>query len=74
VPAALPHGRVFVVEFSNDADPCQGHLVGRVEHVDSGQSVRFATGEEMSEFFARVLREVEAPETTSDTEDSAPNH
>jgi hypothetical protein len=74
VPAALPRDRVFVVELGSDADPSQGRLVGRVEHVDSGQSARFTTGEEMNEFFARVLREVEAPGTTGDTEDSARNH
>jgi hypothetical protein len=61
VVTSLPRGRVFVVQLSSDADPGQGRLAGRVEHVDSGRSTRFASGEEMNEFFAIAIREVEEP-------------
>jgi hypothetical protein len=54
-----PHGRVFVIQLSADADPKRGHLVGRLEHVDSGQSIRFTSNQEMNEFFARILCEEE---------------
>jgi hypothetical protein len=57
--AASPHVRVFVIQFSSDADPAHGRLVGRLEHVESGRSLRFTSAKEMNEFFARVLREEE---------------
>ena len=68
--------RVFVVKLSIDADPGHGRLAGRLEHVESGQSVRFASAEEMNESFARILREVEEPRTTTtdDSENSTRNH
>ena len=53
----LPNLRVFVIQLSADADPGRGRLAGRLEHVESGRSGRFVSGEEMNEFFARVLRE-----------------
>jgi hypothetical protein len=55
--SVLPTSRVFVIQFSADADPCQGRFNGRVEHVESGQSMRIASSEAMNEFFARILRE-----------------
>jgi hypothetical protein len=57
VASALPNQRVFVIQLTADADPGHGLLVGRVEHVPSGLRVRFASGEEMNEFFALVLGE-----------------
>jgi hypothetical protein len=68
------HARVFVVQLGSDADPGHGHLVGRLEHVDSGRRGRFASVEEMTEFFARILRELETPEPIGETEDSTQNH
>ena len=56
---ALPRRRVFVIQFSVDADPGRGRSVGRVEHVESGRNARFASSEALNEFFARVLREEE---------------
>ena len=56
-PVPPSHDRVFVVDLSRDADPSRGHLFGRLEHVDSGRSVRFTSNEEMNEFFARILCE-----------------
>jgi hypothetical protein len=62
VEGVLPNELVFVVQFNSDADPGDGRLVGRVEHVESGRSTRFASGEAMIDFFARALREAEKAE------------
>jgi hypothetical protein len=65
--ALLPHERVFVIRLSPDADPSRGHLSGRVEHVDSGRSVQFASNIDLNEFLARILCEEEAPQRGSTT-------
>lgn len=73
--AALPsHARVFVINLSADADPGQGRLAGRLEHVDSGRSTQFASGDEMLEFFARILREIEGPGPPDKDENTVRNH
>ena len=59
--ATSRRSRVFVLELSSQAEPQTGHLVGRLEHVDSGCSVQFASTEEMNEFLARMLCEVAEP-------------
>ena len=74
MPSALPRGRVFVVQFRNDAELGQDRVVGRVEHLESGRSTRFASSEEVLEFFARVLREVEEPGTGDDTDNCVKEH
>jgi hypothetical protein len=71
---ARPPERVFVIQLSADADPSGDRMVGRVEHVDSGRSARFASEAEMREFIARTLRELEASRTNRHTESSGPNH
>jgi hypothetical protein len=48
-----------VIHFSADADLSQSRFSGRLEHVESGQTVRFASSEAMNGFFARILREEE---------------
>ena len=48
-----------MIHFSADADPRQSRFSGRLEHVESGRSVRFASSEAMNGFFARILREEE---------------
>jgi len=52
---ALPVGSAFVLQFESGADPIAGRFVGRVEHVASGRSMRFATTEEALAFIAWVL-------------------
>jgi hypothetical protein len=59
VECVLPNERVFVIQLSSHADPGDGRLVGRVEHVQSGRSTRFASSEEMIGFFVSVLRDAE---------------
>src|SRR5712692_1276083 len=45
----------FVVQFRVETELEQGHCVGRVEHVVSGQATQFHTLDELLAFLARVL-------------------
>jgi len=51
-----PH-RAFVVQFRAETDVVAGYLVGRVEHVVSGQATTFDTLDALLAFIARVLAE-----------------
>jgi len=51
-----PH-RAFVVQFRAETAVAAGHLVGRVEHVVSGQATSFDTLDALLAFIARVLAE-----------------
>ena len=55
-----PH-RAFVVQFQAETNVARGRIVGRVEHVVSGQATHFASLEELLAFMARVLTTVHAP-------------
>jgi hypothetical protein len=55
----------FVVQFNAEARVEAGHLIGRVEHVVSGQATHFQSLEGLLAFLARVLREVRGDPTTS---------
>jgi len=48
----------FVVQFRRESDVGRGHLVGRVEHVESGEVAHFRSLEELLNFVGRVLRAV----------------
>ena len=52
---ALPVGLAFVLQLESGTDPIAGRFVGRIEHVASGRSRRFATTEEALAFIAWVL-------------------
>jgi hypothetical protein len=58
---SLPPRRTFVVKISADADPV--HVVGRVEHVTSGNSTRFEAIDELEAFIAETLNQEEVPAT-----------
>ncbi len=58
--APLSPRRAFVVQFRTDAGSASGHFAGRVEHMTSGQAVRFSSPEELLAFMARVLTQVPA--------------
>ena len=59
----LPVQRAFVVQLHATADVAQARLVGRIEHVVSGQALHFHTLEELLAFMARVLATLDgAPE------------
>jgi len=52
---ALSPERAFVVQFRAGTQVDQGPFAGRVEHVRSGQAVRFESREELLAFIARLL-------------------
>jgi hypothetical protein len=51
-----PH-RAFVVQLRAETNVAAGQLVGRVEHIVSGQATTFNTVEGLLAFIARVLAE-----------------
>lgn len=54
----LPANRAFVVQFrAPAADGCEDRT-GRVEHLVSGQAMRFESWEELLAFVTRVLSDV----------------
>ena len=59
----LPVQRAFVVQLHATADVAQTRIVGRVEHVVSGQALHFHTLAELLAFMARVLSALEARTT-----------
>ena len=56
----LPWQRAFVVHVHAAAPVAQGRLLGRANHVLSGQAVHFATLDELLAFIARVLTDLDA--------------
>ena len=56
---SLPSNRVFVVQFRTQPPEGPAGYDGRVEHLVSGQVVRFHSLEELLAFMTRVLAEVE---------------
>jgi hypothetical protein len=58
-PSSLPSNKAFVVQFR--AQPADAPLSweGRVEHLTSGQVLRFHAPEELLAFLARVLTEAQ---------------
>jgi len=48
-----------VVQFGEATAPSEGTFVGRIEHIDSGRSTRFASLQELTGFVAEVLAVVE---------------
>ena len=60
-PGPLSVHYAFLVHFRVNSEVAQGRLAGRVEHVVSGQTVHFASLEELLAFIARVLATVRAP-------------
>jgi len=58
---SLPVRRAFVVQFRAEAEPEQGRFTGRVEHLLSGQALKFISLEELVAFFVRVLSQGQQP-------------
>ena len=56
-PPSLPSNRAFVVQFRAKPKELALSWEGRVEHLSSGQVLRFHTPEELLTFLARVLTE-----------------
>ena len=55
---SLPTNRAFVVQFRAQPTAPALSWEGRVEHLSSGQVLRFHSPEELLAFLARVLTEV----------------
>ena len=73
----LPMQRAFVVQLHATADVAQSRIVGRVEHVVSGQVGHFQTLEELLACMAGVLgppttTPAAVPETTTHDHDHTP--
>ena len=60
-PPSLPTNRAFVVQFRAQPADVSLSWEGRVEHLTSGQVLRFHAPEELLAFLARVLTEVQEP-------------
>ena len=56
-PSSLSPHRAFVVQFRAETAIAAGRLVGRVEHIVSGQATPFDTLDALLAFMARVLAE-----------------
>jgi len=56
---SLPQRLAFLVQLDPASDASQGSFVGRVSHVVSARSARFASSAECLAFMARVLRDEE---------------
>jgi hypothetical protein len=56
--SSLPTNRAFVVQFRAQPAATPLSWEGRVEHLTSGQVLRFHTAEELLAFLARVLTDV----------------
>jgi hypothetical protein len=56
---SLPTNRAFVVQFRAQATDTALSWEGRVEHLNSGQVLRFHSPEELLAFLARVLTDVQ---------------
>jgi hypothetical protein len=56
---SLPSNRVFVVQFRVQPPEAPSRYDGRVEHLVSGQVVRFHSLEELLAFMVRMLADVE---------------
>ena len=62
-PVVSPH-YAFVVQFYAETQVEAGRLVGRVEHVVSGQATHFHSLEALLVFLARLLKQVQEESTT----------
>jgi hypothetical protein len=49
----FPSAGRYVLRLHRDAAPHAGSLTGRIEHVTSGESVDFASGEELLDWLSR---------------------
>ena len=63
----IPDG-MFVIHLRSDSAAARQHLVGRVEHVKSGDTESFASLAALLGFIDRHVAAVAAPTTHSDSE------
>ena len=63
----LPNRRIFLVWLTESAEPSNGIVHGRVEHVKSGRRSRFDSQHELDDFIAEILAE-ETPSPAAESE------
>lgn len=51
----FPVSQSFVVQFAADTRPAANRYRGRIEHIDSGRSQRFASLDELISFVSELL-------------------
>ena len=56
----FPNSRCYVLKLHRDAKPVTGCLIGRLEHIASGEHVDFANGEELLAWVARHAAALDA--------------
>lgn len=61
------HQGSFVIKFFQDTDPDRGRFNGRIEHVASGQIVRFDSPQDLLMFLNSILRTVRIEFQQADT-------
>ena len=61
------HKGSFVIKFFPNTDPDGGKFYGRIEHVASGQTIRFESQEDLLTFLHNVLRWVRIEFQQADT-------
>ena len=62
---SLPSGRAFLIRFGAGADPAHGVHRGRIEHVNSGRTMRFDSLEGITLFISEVIAEEAADRSGS---------
>ena len=66
----LPANRAFLIWLTDEADPSDDRLCGRVEHVQSGRRHKFESHLELRDFVMSILEEETATQKTADSERS----
>jgi hypothetical protein len=61
--ANFPNARCYVLKLHRDALPAQGRLIGRLEHIASGEHVDFASGEALLAWLTRHAAALDAQRT-----------
>jgi len=55
---SYPAAGGYVLRLHRDARPAAGHLVGRIEHVTSGDNADFSSGEQLLEWLTQHVTQV----------------
>ena len=57
---SYPAAGGYVLRLHRDAEPAAGQLIGRIEHVASGDNADFTSGEQLLDWLAQHARRVQA--------------
>ena len=59
--AAFPSSRCYVLKVHRDAQPEQGRLTGRLEHIASGDYINFDNGTQLLAWIAHHVSALDIP-------------